>query len=149
MSNELQSYVVRALIDLGSASSRPCVQMLSFRTATDGAGAKLNGDHCYCLTLRADLPAGDMSRYVWSVVALAAARLRRQSRFAFRKVSGLKPEADGSVTLHLSGTPPRDVPEENWLPTPKGSDYELTLRLHGPGADRAWGSSFPPLIRTA
>src|SRR5579862_4283586 len=42
---------------------------------------------------------------------------------------GLKPDADGSLTILIQKDKPADT--ANWLPAPSGS-FNLTLRLYGP-----------------
>jgi hypothetical protein len=50
---------------------------------------------------------------------------------------GLKPYADGSLTLLIQKDQPADT--SNWLPAPAGP-FNLTLRLYGPKAPVLDGS---------
>ena len=50
---------------------------------------------------------------------------------------GLKPDADGSLTLLIQKDQPADT--SNWLPAPAGP-FNLTLRLFGPKASVLDGS---------
>jgi len=54
--------------------------------------------------------------------------------------------ADGSLTLYLGPVKPKDAPEQNWLPTPKGQNYNLTFRFYGPTGDVAAKTCFPPQL---
>ena len=60
-----------------------------------------------------------------------------------------KPEygPDGSLTFHFAAEKPADVPEGNWLPTPKGSVYRLTFRFYGPIDGVSNGTYWPPVLR--
>lgn len=42
---------------------------------------------------------------------------------------------------------PANVPEGNWLPTPKGSVYRLTFRFYGPIDGVSNGTYYPPPVR--
>ena len=70
-----------------------------------------------------------------------------KNRFLLNKESGVKPNADGSLTLHLGAEQPKFAPEQNWLPTPKGTAYNLTFRFYGPTDDLVEGKYFPPPLR--
>ena len=58
-----------------------------------------------------------------------------------RGTPGLKPDADGGLTLEIGHEPPADP--SNWLPAPAGRCY-LVLRLYVPRPEaRTW--TIPPL----
>jgi hypothetical protein len=59
--------------------------------------------------------------------------------------SGLHPDADGSLTIHLAAVRPDGVPEGNWLPAPKGM-FNVALRTYFPGPAILNGAWFPPGI---
>lgn len=67
-----------------------------------------------------------------------------QDRYLLNKQSGVKTNEDGSLTLYFAPTKPEGAPEPNWLPTPKGENYNLTFRFYGPSADIVEGAYFPP-----
>jgi hypothetical protein len=54
------------------------------------------------------------------------------------------PSMDGSSTLYFAPEQPNVASEPNWLPTPRGKNYNLTFRFYGPKPDLAEGDYFPP-----
>jgi hypothetical protein len=65
-------------------------------------------------------------------------------RFRLGARASLAHESDGSLTLYLAPEPPPGAPLGNWLPTPRGRRYDVTLRLYGPSEDVVAGEYFPP-----
>jgi hypothetical protein len=53
-------------------------------------------------------------------------------------LSGMKKNADGSLTLYIQKDSPGKVKESNWLPAPNGTAY-LVMRLY-------WPKDAPPSI---
>jgi hypothetical protein len=53
---------------------------------------------------------------------------------------------DGSIPLYFADEKPREAPDGNWLPTPKGQGYSLTLRFYRPKGRVADHSYFPPAL---
>jgi hypothetical protein len=64
-----------------------------------------------------------------------------KTRFLLNEQSGAKLNQDGSLTLWFSPEKPAASPPANWLPTPKGTNYNLTFPFYGPRRDVA---DFPP-----
>ena len=119
----------------------------------DGNGRRLNGArHSYQLHLTADqLP--DAKRF-WSLTAytpgtIALIRNPIDKYLVARYTPGLQYNPDGSLTIHMSVTKPRNVPEANWLPIRRGP-FEVALRVYGPTGNTAVGAGYiPPGITTA
>ncbi|MBI1650866.1 DUF1254 domain-containing protein [Hyphomicrobium sulfonivorans] len=63
------------------------------------------------------------------------------------KNADLKPNDDGSLTLHVSAKPPKDALESNWLPAPDG-DFSLYIRAYWGKEPIIDGSWQPPEIAT-
>jgi hypothetical protein len=57
---------------------------------------------------------------------------------------GLKPDADGSLTILIQKDRPADT--SNWLPAPSGP-FNLTMRLYGPETPVLDGSYRLPAVR--
>ena len=51
---------------------------------------------------------------------------------------------DGSLTLYFADAKPKEAPDGNWLPTPKGIGYSLTFRFYRAKGAVAERSYFPP-----
>ncbi|WP_258396863.1 DUF1214 domain-containing protein [Cupriavidus alkaliphilus] len=126
--------------------------MVYFKTDTDGTGAKLDGGNVYTVTFpKADLPARHV-KYFWSVIAVDSKNFHvipnAKNRFLTNKQSRLSYGKDGSLTLYFAPARPDGVPDGNWLPTPRGQNYNLTFRLYGPDQQILSGQWFPaPLVK--
>ncbi|HUY77706.1 MAG TPA: DUF1214 domain-containing protein [Ktedonobacterales bacterium] len=116
-------------------------------TTVDGAGQRLNGQRAYVLHFPAgQLPPNDA---FWSLTMTDVAGYMTPNpinRSSVGSRSGLAPNADGSIDIHLQRTPPAGR-ESNWLPTPAGN-FKLMLRAYLPGRailDGAYHA--PPVIQ--
>ena len=65
-------------------------------------------------------------------------------RYLLNKESKPQYGPDGSLTLYFADTKPKDAPDGNWLPTPKGTGYSLTFRFYRPQGAVAGRTYFPP-----
>ena len=67
------------------------------------------------------------------------------SRYSISARQNLKPNADGSVDLHIQNESPGADKESNWLPAPEG-DFWVVFRTYGPSpqiVEQRW--KVPPL----
>lgn len=101
-------------------------------TNADGAGHALTGAHDYVL----HFPAGGLppNQAFWSVTMGDAKNhfvANPLNRFSVSDRTGLVPNPDGSVDIHIQATAPKGK-ESNWLPTPAGN-FILWLRVYIPG----------------
>lgn len=120
---------VIATIGLGAVTPDEAIYAMTWRDAT---GAPLTGDAAY----RIHLPAAPPTRAGWSLTVydlrgrLVANDLGRS---ALTHRSPLATNADGSMEILLSATPPTDPAHlENWLPVPAGKGFEVMWRLFAP-----------------
>lgn len=94
------------------------------------------------------------ARFFWSMTLytlpdrlLYANPLKRYS--IGDRTQGLKPDADGGLTLYLGHASPGPDKESNWLPTPEGR-YSAVGRIYGPSEAAMNGSwKLPPLTLAA
>jgi hypothetical protein len=109
---------------------------------------ELDGGRTFTQTWRAHALPNSKVRYFWSVIAVDSIGFRvipnPLDRYRLNNHSPLRDNPDGSLTLAFGPEPPKDVPEPNWLPTPRGRTYALIYRFYGPSDDVARGSYFPP-----
>jgi hypothetical protein len=119
----------------------------------DGAGRTLNGArHDYKLTF----PANNIpeAKRFWSVTAytpntIELIRNPANKYLVARYTPGLQYNRDGSVTIYMSVTKPRNVPAANWLPTRRGQ-FNIYLRAYGPQGNTAPGANYqPPAVTIA
>lgn len=145
-------YQTRTQINFGGIWANSTDEVVYFKTDTDGTGTRLDGGNVYTVTFQKDeLPARHV-KYFWSVIAVDAKNFRvipnAKNRFLINKQSRLSYGKDGSLTLYFAPTRPKDAPDGNWLPTPKGKNYHLTFRLYGPDQAILSGEWFPaPLVK--
>ena len=83
----------------------------------------------------------------WSITLYDADRFLYRNAFGRHSIGdrtpGLKPDADGGLTLLIGHEPPADP--SNWLPAPPGPCY-VVLRMYVPRPEaRTW--AIPPLQR--
>jgi hypothetical protein len=111
-------------------------------------GKSADGSAACALTFPPHALPGSKARYFWSIVAVDDREHRvvpnPLDRFRLDARSDLAYANDGSLTLYLAPEAPPGAPEANWLPTPRGRHYDLTLRLYGPSEDVVAGEYFPP-----
>jgi hypothetical protein len=100
-------------------------------TIKDKSGRRLDGANVYRLTVPPNAP---VSLY-WSAAAYDGSThtLIRNTRWFSRSSNtpGLQKNADGSVDVFFSSTPP-DGKESNWVPTSADGSFEVLFRFYGP-----------------
>jgi hypothetical protein len=122
-------------------------EAMYWKTAVDGSGHTLDGQHHY----RLHFPAGGLppNNAFWSLT-MGNAKNRfvdnALNRYSLGDRSGLVPNADGTVDIYLQNTSPA-VQAANWLPAPAGP-FTLWLRVYLPGpAILAGNYAPPPLVK--
>jgi len=114
----------------------------------DSAGARLNGANRYTVTFAKG--AVPPVRGFWSLTLynehhfFASNALKRYSLGT--KNRGLKPNADGSLTLYVQPDSPGKAKESNWLPSPANADFSLYVRAYWPDEAITSGAWTPPAV---
>ena len=90
-------------------------EVLYYEGASDQAGAELNGDNIYTLTLPEGISCPPKyATFFWSVIAVDGVRFRvlpnPLNRFLLNNESKLQYGADGSLTLYFADQKPADAP---------------------------------------
>jgi hypothetical protein len=141
-------YLTRTLVNHGGIWANIKPEVLYYRGGNDATGAELDGDNVYTLTFPADALPTRFAKYFWSVIAVDSLRFRvlpnPDKRYLLNEQTKPERSADGSLTLYFAAEKPVDAPPGNWLPTPKGTIYRLTLRFYGPLDGVANGTYYPP-----
>jgi hypothetical protein len=101
---------------------------------TDQSLAPLNGSNDYVVHFAAgQLPPVDA---FWSLTLYDSAGFfvpNSIDRWALGDRSDLSFNPDGSLDIYLQSTPPSDPAQaKNWLPSPAGAAFRLTMRLYAP-----------------
>jgi hypothetical protein len=143
-------YLTRTLVNYGGIWANIPKEVMYYKGAVDGTGAALDGDNAYTITFTKDQLPATRATHFWSVIAVDNEHFRvlpnPQKRYLINNQSKLEYGPDGSLTLYFAADKPKDAPDGNWLPTPKGQRYRLTFRFYRPTAGVADGSYFPPAI---
>jgi hypothetical protein len=142
------NWLTRTLVNDGGIWANTMEEVIYYKAFVDPAGNPLSGDHAYKLHFpKTQLPE-QFATYFWSVIAVDAAHRRvlpnPLKRYLLNKESNPQYGEDGSLTLYFADAKPKEAPDGNWLPTPKGSGYSLTFRFYGPKGAVADHSYFPP-----
>ena len=118
-------------------------------TNADGAGNALTGAHEYVL----HFPAGGLppNKAFWSITMGDAGNhfvANPLNRFSVSDRTGLAPNPDGSVDIHIQQAAPAGK-ESNWLPAPTGN-FILWLRVYIPGEAVLKGQYVvPPVVKVS
>jgi hypothetical protein len=141
-------YKTRSLVNLAGIWANNNKEAVYFTMRHDERGAPLSGSNIYTMTFPKDKLPQTLTRYFWSVIVVDSQDFRvitnPLKRYNFNNHSGLKNNPDGSLTIVFSNKPPADFPGSNWLPTPAGKDFNLTMRYYGPVPEVESGRYFPP-----
>jgi hypothetical protein len=121
-------------------------QVLYPNTAVDDKGEPLTGERKYVLHFDAgNLPPVSV---FWNMAMYGSDMLFVENDFGRYSIGsttdGLKPDADGSLTILIQKDRPADM--SNWLPAPSGP-FNLTMRLYGPETPVLDGSYRLPAVR--
>ncbi len=122
-----------------------------YQAFEDAAGQPLDGSQGEGYVLK--FPAGQLpqaSRF-WSVTGYTPEAIELIPNPADKYEvasydSGLKKNADGSLTIHLATALPPGVDKANWLPIPHGP-FNVMLRVYGPQGSVAANTYLPPAVR--
>lgn len=115
----------------------------------DFDGTSLNGDSQYKMHFKADeMPP---VKGFWSLTLYDADAYLFDNdikRYAVGGRDALRYNADGSLDLFVQAEPPEDPADyANWLPSPKGEPFALTMRLYWPKEQVLGGSWRMPRIQ--
>jgi len=143
-------WLTRTLVNFAGIWANTFDEVIYYKGNLDREGQQINAGSVYSLTFPADDLPSKYARYFWSIIAVDTKHMRvlpnPLDKFLLNKESGLKYDADGSLTLWFGPEKPPQAPENNWLPTLGGKDYRFTLRFYGPLGGVADGSYFPPPV---
>lgn len=115
--------------------------------AADNHGAPIDGAHRYALHFASGQlpPAGALwSLAVYDGQGMPVANML--NRYALSERSPLSYNADGSLDMHVSATPPAPEYQNNWLPVPAVGPVTVLLRVYEPGPSLLDGLWMPPAL---
>lgn len=146
------NYEYRALVNFGGIWANVPEEAVYYTIHKDATGETITGSGSYTLHFAADALPETACNAFWSVTLLRLPDYRAVpnplDRFTINNVSGAKKGADGSLTLYIAPEQPTGAPQENWLPTPKGTPITMSFRVYVPKENTLNKEWFvPPLER--
>jgi hypothetical protein len=125
-------------------------EVIYFSGNKDADGYGLSGNHIYTIHFPKELLPADFVDAFWSLTVLTLPDYRvvpnRLKRYSLNSFMKFQHESDGSLRLILASEPPPGVPDSNWIPSQRGRDITLTLRLYLPKESVLNGTWFAPPI---
>ena len=140
-------YRFRAGVVIAGLGANESIDAVYPNVDIDGNGNAMDGSKEYRITF----PAGTEPpvRGFWSITLyddqgyLVANPI---NRYAIRSSDHLVYKPDGSLVLYLQPNDPGPDHRANWLPTPSGKTFELTLRAYWPDESILSGKWIPPAV---
>ncbi len=125
-------------------------EVIYFSGNKDANGYGLSGNHSYTIHFPKEQLPADFVDAFWSLTVLTLPDYRvvpnRLKRYSLNSFMKFQHESDGSLRLILAAEPPPGVPDTNWIPSQRGRDLTLTLRLYLPKEPVLNGAWFAPPI---
>ncbi len=142
--------MARDIINYGGLWANQIQEAIYFIGLTDSNKQPLSGDKVYEIKFPKDqLPDLAVNAF-WSVTLYSVPDYRvvdnKLKRYNLNNVSNLKKNPDGSLSIWLASSLPKDVPQSNWLPTPAGKAFSLNLRMYVSKKEVLDGKWFPAPI---
>lgn len=142
--------MARDIINYGGLWANQIQEAIYFVGLTDSNKEVLSGDKVYEIKFPKDqLPDLAVNAF-WSVTLYSVPDYRvvdnKLKRYNLNNISDLKKNSDGSLSIWLASSLPKDVPQSNWLPTPAGKGFALTMRMYVSKKEVLDGKWFPAPI---
>ncbi|MFH6998015.1 DUF1214 domain-containing protein [Flavobacterium sp. FlaQc-57] len=142
--------MARDIINYGGLWANTIQEAIYFVGLTDSNKEVLNGDKVYEIKFPKDqLPDLAVNAF-WSVTLYSVPDYRvvdnKLKRYNLNNISDLKKNSDGSLSIWLASSLPKDAPQSNWLPTPAGKGFALTMRMYVSKKEVLDGKWFPAPI---
>jgi hypothetical protein len=142
--------LARDIINYGGLWANRVEEAIYFVGLTDNNKQLLNGDKVYEIKFSKDQIPYLMVNAFWSVTLYSVPDYRvvnnKLKRYNLNNVSGLKKNPDGSLSIWLGSSLPKGAIESNWLPTPAGKGFALTMRMYVSKKEVLDGKWFPAPI---
>lgn len=142
--------MARDIINYGGLWANTIDEAIYFIGLTDSNKQPLSGDKVYEIKFpKGQLPDSAVNAF-WSVTLYSVPDYRvvnnKLKRYNLNNVSGLKTNPDGSLSIWLASSLPKNAIESNWLPTPSGKGFSLNLRMYVSKKEVLDGKWFPAPI---
>ncbi len=145
--------LARDIINYGGLWANSIAEAIYFVGLTDAGGTLLTGDSTYRVRFGPDQLPETMVNSFWSMTLYSVPDYflvdNDLNRHNLNSTMTFELGADGGLTLWLASTQPDRAPQSNWLPTPAGRGFALTLRLYNSKPPVLDGTWFPSPIELA
>jgi hypothetical protein len=142
--------MARDIINYGGLWANQIEEAIYFVGLTDSSKQLLSGDKVYEIKFLKEQLPDLMVNAFWSVTLYSVPDYRvvenTLKRYNLNNISGLKKNADGSMSIWLGSSLPKNAPQSNWLPTPAGKGFALTMRMYVSKKQVLDGEWFPSPI---
>ena len=142
-------YWTRTAANLVGIWANAAAEVVYFIATRDGDREPLDGTRTYRMRFDPETRPDVVVDGYWSIILVSVPDYRvvpnPDSRFNLNSYSGLEVNHDGSIDLVFGPVPA--APASNWLPTPPGQPFSLTLRTYVPKAPVIQSSWFPPPLQ--
>jgi hypothetical protein len=142
--------MARDIINYGGLWANQIQEAIYFVGLTDNSKQLLSGDKVYEIKFPKEQLPDLMVNAFWSVTLYSVPDYRvvenTLKRYNLNNISGLKKNADGSMSIWLGSSLPKNAPQSNWLPTPTGKGFALTMRMYVSKKQVLDGEWFPSPI---
>lgn len=144
------NYAARAAVAVSGLAANLRADAVYLNASVDGNGNRLDGSKKYHLRFE----AGNTPpvRGFWSVTLYDDKGYwvaNPLDRYATKPGDGLVYGPDGSLMIYLQPDDPGPEHRANWLPTPRGQTFELSLRAYWPKEELLEGRWMPPAVALA
>jgi hypothetical protein len=140
----------RDIINYGGLWANQIQEAIYFVGLTDSDKQLLSGDKTYEIKFAKDQLPHDFVNAFWSITLYSVPDYRvvdnKLKRYNLNNVSGLKKNSDGSLSIWLASSLPKNALQNNWLPTPAGKGFALTMRMYVSKKEVLDGKWFPAPI---
>jgi hypothetical protein len=142
--------LARDIINYGGLWANRKEEAVYFIGLIDSNNQPLSGDKVYEIKFPKDgLPDTAVNAF-WSTTVYSVPDYRvvdnKLKRYNLNNVSGLKKNPDGSLSIWLASSLPKDAIAGNWLPTPAGKGFSINFRTYVPKKVTQEGKWFPAPI---
>jgi len=143
-------YRLRTAVNLLGIWSNSSAEVMYYVASKDAEENWLHGSKSYVI----DFPAGklpeDAVDAFWSIMLVGVPDYRvvpnPVHRYNFNSMSKLAREPDGGLKIAIGPRAVDGVAESNWLPSPEGKPFSLTLRIYVPKDVVLRGEWSPPAV---
>lgn len=142
--------MARDIINYGGLWANQIQEAIYFVGLTDSNKEVLSGDKVYEIKFPKDQLPDSFVNSFWSITLYSVPDYRvvdnKLKRYNLNNISGLKKNSDGSLSIWLASSLPKNALQSNWLPTPAGKGFALTMRMYVSKKSVLDGEWFPAPI---